>query len=257
MNRKAFRYYIWLILVCISYSCHTKKDQGKGITIAAAANMQYAMEALKDTFEIQTGIRCELIIGSSGKLTAQIREGAPYDIFVAADMKYPEELENEGMALAPAQRYAKGTLVLWSMVEGLTPAMEVLSTGAVNHIALANPKTAPYGRAARELLESYGLFDELEDKMVYGESISQTNQFILSQSAEAGFTALSVVLSPEMKGKGQWILLEDSLYSPIEQGVILLRHKTTTSRAAWQFFDYLLSEEAGTILKEYGYTVNE
>ena len=172
------------------------------ITIAVAANMQFAMRALTHAFEKQNGITCDLIISSSGKLTAQIKAGAPYDLFVSADMKYPEDLYKSGFALEEPKIYAYGKLVLWSMDQEVKPSLAVLKTQAIKHIACANPKTAPYGVAAVEALKHYGLYNQVKSKLVYGESIAQTKQFIISESAELSFTAKSVVLSPDLKGSG-------------------------------------------------------
>lgn len=246
-----------LLVICLgSLSCRKSPSKEKNITVATAANMQFAMEALVAQFTARTGISCEVIIGSSGKLTAQIKEGAPYDLFVAANLLYPEEIARSGRAKSPPEIYAYGTLVLWTLTEGLEPSLEVLSGQEVTHIALANPKTAPYGRAAEEVLHYYSLYDSLRPKLVFGESIAQTNQFIASGAAEIGFTSLSVVVSPAMKGKGKWIALDSAGYSPIEQAVVLLNRDEATG-GAQLFYDFLLSEEAGQVLKNFGYSRRE
>lgn len=227
------------------------------ITIATAANMQFAMEELTAEFTKQTGVECELVISSSGKLTAQIKEGAPYDVFVAANMKYPNEIENSGFAANTPKVYAHGRLVLWTMVEGLKPSLDILTSKEIEHIALANPKTAPYGIAAEEVLKFYNLYDKIKDKFVFGESISQTNQFITSQSAEVGFTAMSVVLSPEMKGKGKWMEIAKNAYAPIDQGVVVIKNESGLNQSAIRFYDFLSSDEAKDILTKFGYAVHE
>lgn len=237
--------------------CGKKKDRPGMVTIATSANMQYAMKALGEYYRDSTGIDCQLIVGSSGKLSAQIREGAPFDLFVAANMKYPAEIERLGLAVEPPKTYAYGTLVLWTVQEDMTPSLEILRTGSVTHIALANPKTAPYGEAAIEVLQRFGLLESVNHKLVYGESISQTNQFILSGAAELGFTSLSVVLSPQMQERGNWIPLGQELYKPIKQGVVLLKRKTGKGETAKQFYDFLFSHKAAEILKKFGYSVNE
>lgn len=246
-----------LSVLCLgSVACRKSASKEKSITIATAANMQFAMEALVAHFTARTGISCELIIGSSGKLTAQIKEGAPYDLFVAANRLYPEEIVRSGRAKSPPEIYAYGTLVLWTLTDGLEPSLEMLTGPEVTHIALANPKTAPYGRASVEVLNYYGLYDSLKPKLVFGESIAQTNQFITSRAAEIGFTSLSVVVSPAMKGKGRWVVLDSVGYAPIEQAVVLLKQEGTIE-AAQQFYDFLLSEEAGRVLKNFGYSRRE
>lgn len=226
------------------------------ITIATAANMQFAMKVLTEAFTAQTGIGCDVVISSSGKLTAQIKEGAPYDVFVAANMKYPNELFDSGLTVNKPKVYAHGYLALWSMVEGLNPSLEELKSDAVQHIALANTQTAPYGMAAIDVLKHYELYEELEKKLVFGESVAQTNQFVYSESAEVGFTALSVVLSPPMRNKGRWVKLEEG-YAPIEQGVVLIRKSEKELEAAAQFYAFLFSIESKQILEDFGYLVNE
>ena len=248
----------WLRLVLLTIvfvGCQNNND--KKIIIATAANMESAMLALTNAYAHKTGVKFELIVGSSGKLTAQIMEGAPYDIFVAANMKYPEAVYAGGKAKNDPKVYAKGKLVLWSMVENTPVSITALSDPDIEHIALANPKTAPYGVAAQEVLQHYGLNEILGPKLVFGESIGQTDQFIISRAAQIGFTALSTVLSPEMKGKGSWILINPSLYSNISQGVVLVNRKEETNQGSQGFYDFLFSVEAKEILKEFGYLVDE
>jgi len=247
-----FRLFTSVLLV----ACGSKTDTDK-ITIAAAANMQFVIPELIKQFTANTGIKCELIVGSSGKLTAQIKEGAPYDIFIAANIKYPEEVYVSGKAIAKPKVYAYGQLALWSMVANIHLSIDSLVSKKIQHIALANPKTAPYGEAAVEVLNKYNLDTKIKDKLVFGESIAQTNQFISSESVEVGFTALSVVLSPKIKEQGKWIVIDSSLHTPIEQGVVLLKQENTNTKQAKQFYDFLFSAEAKNILKKYGYLVNE
>lgn len=223
--------------------------------IATAANMQFAMEELTRAFTAQTGIECETIMGSSGKLTAQIQEGAPFDVLVSADMKYPEELLKNGFATAPPVVYAHGRLVLWTVAEGLMPQMDLLTDPSVRHIALANPATAPYGAAAWQVLLAMDLLDQVEGKLVYGESIAQTNQFITSAAAELGFTALAVVRSPAMRDVGRWIVIDPAGYDPIAQGAIVLNNRPEAADRARRFCAFLESEDAHAILLDYGYDV--
>lgn len=224
------------------------------LTIAASANIQYAMEELIGRFSEETGISCELIVGSSGKLTAQILEGAPFDLFFSADMKYPKEIYRKGLASEPPRIYAFGHLVFWSLDDELGLTKEGLLSKEVRHIAMANPETAPYGRAAEKLLRGMGVYEKIESKLVYGESIAQTNQFILSGTAEVGLTARSVVSAPEAKGKGQWKETDQALYEPIAQGLVRVKSRDPEKEKwARDFEDFLRSQTAIAILHKFGY----
>lgn len=235
-------------------SCQTRKPQP--LIIAAAANVQFAMQELIDAFQKETGAPCEIVLSSSGKLTAQIQEGAPFHVFVSADMIYPEVLFKNGLTTGPPEIYAYGKLVLWTLAEDVEPSPEGLVSDQVRHIAIANPKTAPYGTAAIEALRHFGIFEKTEPKLVYGESISQTNQFIISKTADAGFTAKSVVLSPKMKNKGHWEDVDENAYTPIAQGaVIIQRGGEEAKNEAREFYRFLFSEKARGILQAYGYEV--
>lgn len=252
---------IWRILCyCfggIAFLSSCAEPSKQKITIATSANMQFVMHELVEDFNLRTNIECDLIIGSSGKLTAQISEGAPYDILVAANMKYPEFIHAQGLSTNPPKIYAYGKLVLWTADSSLDPSLELLLSNSTDKIALANPQTAPYGEAAIDVLKKHGLLDSLQHKLVYGESVAQTNQFIISGAADVGFTALSVVKSELMRNKGKWMLIDKEDYKPIAQGVVLLNTKKKVNRLAKEFYDYLFSEEAGEILEEFGYSRNE
>ena len=230
------------------------------ITVAVAANMQFAMDSLKAKFENETGIKVEVILGSSGKLTQQIEEGAPYDVFVSADTKYPAELYNKNFTADSPRVYANGLLILWTGRGNIQPSsnLRVLLGDDIKKIALPNPKTAPYGVAAAEALKYYNVLDKVQPKLVYGESISQTNQFILTQSADIGFTAKSVVVADEMKSKGQWVAVDIRSYSPIAQAAVRLKHgEQNAKQASEKFYGFLYSAAAKEIYKKFGYVVNE
>jgi molybdate transport system substrate-binding protein len=248
--------YILSVVVILLVSCGTR-ERNQGLTIAVAANMQFAMEEIAMAFTEETGVPCDLIIGSSGKLTAQIMEGAPFDVLVSADMKYPESLRDEGLAATDPEVYAYGSLVLWTLNDSLDLSLAALQREEVRHIALANPKTAPYGVAAVDVLRHYGMYEALKDRLVYGESIAQTNQFIISGAAQAGFTALSVVLSPQMKGKGQWISPDPASYEPIAQGMVVIRREGDSNKGGMAFRDFVFSDRAKEILAKFGYFTNE
>lgn len=232
--------------------CQTKTD-APVLTIAVSANFQYVMDSLVAGFEAETGIACRTVAGASGNLTAQVREGAPFDVFVSADMRFPQALYAEGLAADSPRAYARGRLVLWTLYPDRVQTLSDLRRPDVQHIALANPETAPYGRAAVEVLEKQGLMQEVEHKLVFGESVTQASQFILSQSAEAGFTALSVVLTPQMRSKGSWIEVDTAGYSSILQGVVVLKGTARQEALARRFQAWLLSPGVGRQLTRWGY----
>ncbi|MCF6296693.1 MAG: molybdate ABC transporter substrate-binding protein [Flavobacteriaceae bacterium] len=242
----------FFIIFLLFIAC--KQKQKNKLTIATAANMQFIIHELVNSFTKETGIECEVIVGSSGKLTAQIKEGAPFDVFVSADMKYPNKLFKNGLTTKTPTIYAYGKLVLWTMFDNLKPSLNLLLSDSINHIALANPKVAPYGLSTIEVLNHTKMFKKVKDKLVYGESISQTNQFITSKVAEIGFTAKSVVLSPNIKGKGTWVDIDSSYYSLIEQGIVILKNRPSQINNAQKFYNFLLSAKAKEILNKFGYS---
>ncbi len=250
---------IRLFAVAISFlSFHSAptKAQEKKITVAVAANMQYAFAELKNEFEKNNDMKVNVVVGASGNLTRQIVQGAPFDVFISADTKYPENVYSQGFAAEKPKIYARGALVLWTTKEGLklNPELQFLLLPGIKSIALANPKIAPYGTAAESLLKKYSLFEKLKNKLVYGESISQTSQFIASGNADVGFTAKAVVLSGQMKTRGRWIELDSKEYPPILQAAVLLKYGTKNhSVASKKFYEFLFSEKAKDIYKKYGY----
>lgn len=229
------------------FGCNEKEQK---VRIATAANMQFAIDSLAKNFTLKTGIPSQSVISSSGKLTAQITAGAPYDIFLAADMKYPKVLFEKGLTANQPKVYAKGKLILWTLKDSISPSIAYLETDKINHIAIANPETAPYGAAAMEVLKHYQLGQKLKNKLVFGESIAQTNQFIHSEAAEIGFTSLSTIKAPKLMNKGRWIEIDTNLYPPIEQGIVILKNH---HKDADQFYDFLFTEEARNILNHFGY----
>lgn len=219
--------------------------------------MQFTINELVKEFSKTTGNECEIIISSSGKLTAQINEGAPFDVFVSANMKYPIDLFEKGLTLGKPKIYAHGKLVLWTMKNEIEPTIPILENKNIKHIALANPKTAPYGNAAIEVLNHYQILKKLNSKLVYGENISQVNQFVNSQAAEIGFTSKSVVLSPKMLHKGKWIEIDNSIYSPIAQGIVCLKNDSAKENLALKFSDFIFSKKGKEILNTFGYSTSK
>ncbi len=244
-----------LIVICFATILSCKKNNESTLNIAVAANMQYALKAIAKGFTQKTGIKCNLIIGSSGKLTAQIKEGAPYHLFISADLKYPNDLYKNNLTTHKPQVYAYGSLVMWTMDSNIKPSYNILSKKEIKHIALPNPKLAPYGVATLESLKKQQLYKSLKEKLVFGENVAQTSQFITTKSAEIGFTSKSIVLSPSMKGRGNWIDVDKTLYSPIAQAAVIIKQQSTDPKVK-QFYDFLFSEEAKKMLQKNGYFVD-
>ena len=238
-------------LIVLLFSCNTEhKDK---LRIAVAANLQFAMQELVYDFSERSGVECEIIVSSSGKLTAQIIEGAPFDLLLSADMKYPQELYKRNLTLFPPEIYAYGNLILWTLHEDITLNLEYLLSEDVSHIAIGNPKTAPYGASAMEVIQKIGIEKAIQKKLVYGESIAQTNQFIISEAVDLGFTSKSVVMSARMKDKGVWKEVDKDLYKPMAQGMVVLKSRKAFEAKAIQFRDYMLSSEGKEILHKFGY----
>jgi molybdate transport system substrate-binding protein len=227
------------------------------LSVAVASNMQFVFAEIRAEFKKETGHEVLAAYNSSGKFATQIMNGAPFDVFLSADMEYPKHLYLRGFASSAPKVYAYGSLVLWSMKNiDLNQWQTLLVDDRVRKIALANPKTAPYGREAMRVLRYYKLDGKVQSKLVFGESISQANQYIYSGVVELGFTAKSVVVSPEMKGHGKWIDLPPASYQAIAQGAVILKHgKESRGALAQQFFDFLYSAKTRAILERNGFTL--
>jgi len=232
------------------FSCSSEsKNQ---ITIAASANTQYVLNELVTTFEKENSINCEVILGSSGKLTAQIEAGAPYSIFLSANAKYPNYLINKSNLYGTPKTYALGKIALFSTTIKSERLIESLTSDKIKKIAIPNPKTAPYGIMAKEYLEKIGVYEKIKHKLVYGESILQTNQFVISGAAEIGFTSISTISSNVNVLKNiHWTPISDSLYTPLEQQLLIL----DTNKATDKFAQFMLSNPAKKVLKQYGYGI--
>ena len=241
-----------IILLCLFFSvfsgCNSvKKEQ---LIIAAASNMQFVLQEIINQFEIEKNSSCHLITASSGKLTAQIEAGAPYDIFISANAKYPEYLMKIGVIQFQPKTIAFGKLVAFSNKELKLPLADYLISTEVKKIALPNLKTAPYGEIAKQALENMNVYNKVLPKLVYGESVSQTNQFVILGAADVGFTSKSIVFSRLNINKNQFTEIDDSLYeSPKHQLVII----NSNNENAKQFVDFLQTEKAQQILVNYGY----
>lgn len=229
------------------------------ITVAAAADLNYALKDLAARYEQKTGDKVSLSFGASGNFFSQIQSGAPYDIFFSADVDYPKKLAAAGLVDSASLRtYAVGHLVLWvpnnSRLDPQKLKMDLLLEPSVTRISIANPQHAPYGRAAMAAIEHYGLKDKVAGKLVLGENISQAAQFVQSGNAQAGLIALSLALSPTMKDAGRYWELPPAAYPEMLQSVAILsssKHK----QAAQAFIDYISSAEGSAVLEQYGFRV--
>jgi molybdate transport system substrate-binding protein len=228
------------------------------IKIAVAANVSYAIGDLKQAFmKYHPETKVQVILGSSGKLSAQISHGAPFGLFMSANMKYPTTLYEEKSAITKPVVYAKGALALLSVnAQDFSQGIAVLENTKIDKIAIANPKTAPYGVAAKEALENAKLYEKIKSKFVYGESISQTVTYATT-AADIGIVAKSSLFSPHMvtyKKEKHWVDVNASLYTPIDQGMVILKsgEKNPEVKA---FYDFMLSAKAKAILERYGYKV--
>lgn len=228
------------------------------ISIAVAANVSYAIDPLVNTFKREhPKTEIELIFGSSGKLTSQIKHGAPYDLFLSANMTYPMALCDANMSVNRPVLYAQGSLAILSVKERhYEDGLLLLNTADIQKIAIANPKTAPYGVATEEALKNAGLYEALKDKFVYGESISQTIIYTTT-AADIGIVARSSLYAPQMlkyKKGVQWSDVNATLYTPIDQGMVMLKRAEGNAEVK-AFYDFMLGAKAKEILTSFGYSV--
>lgn len=224
------------------------------VQVAVAANFAAPFHKIAANFEAATGHKAVAIVGSTGKFYTQIKAGAPFEILLAADDETPRKLVDEGLAVkGQTFTYATGKLVLWSTKpDGVDAQGEVLKKGNFTHLAIANPKLAPYGAAAVETLKALGLYDSLSTKIVQGESIGQAHQFVSTGNAELGFVALSQVAPPDKPAVGSMWVVPAKLYTPILQDAALLT-KGADKAAAQALLTYLRGDAAKAVIKSYGY----
>ena len=228
------------------------------ITIAVAANVSYAIDELKAEFaKSNPETKVQVTLGGSGKLTAQIKNGAPYGLFMSANMKYPQALYDDKMAITKPVVYAQGALAYLSVKKlDFSKGMELLRDEKIEKIAVANPKTAPYGKAAEEAMKNAKIYDDVKSKFVYGESISQTVSYAVI-AADIGIIAKSSLYSSKMaeyKENVNWTSVDPALYTPIKQGIVLLKYGEENKEYK-AFYDFILSDKAKVILKKYGYMI--
>jgi molybdate transport system substrate-binding protein len=228
------------------------------VTVAAAADLQFAMQDVAARFQKETGKTVRPIYGSSGNFFQQIQNGAPFDMFFSANLDYPKQLDAAGL-IEPGSfyPYARGKIVIWVRNESkldLSSGMKALLDPSVKKIAVANPQHAPYGQAAVAAMQNQNVYDKLKEKFVLGENISQTASFVVSGSADVGIVALSLALSPNMKDKGRYAEVPADEYPPIEQACVILK-TSKNEETARQFLSFIKTAAIGDVLKSYGFDV--
>ena len=242
---------IAVLVVNVAWSASAQE-----ITVAAASDLQFAMPELVRGFEQQTKARVKISYGSSGNFFSQIQNGAPFDVYFSADISYPQKLEAAGLTEpGTLRKYATGRLVIWVRNESrldLSKGLRVLYDPSVKKIAIANPAHAPYGRAAVAALQSEKLYDNVASRLVFGENISQTAQFVETGNADAGLIALSLAIAPAMKAKGRYVEVPSSAYPAVEQACVVLKSSRRKDLAR-QLLEYVTGIEGKKILARFGF----
>jgi molybdate transport system substrate-binding protein len=230
--------------------------QAGKITIAAAADLKFAMDEIVDAYKKSNAAdQIEVVYGSSGKFNTQMQQGAPFDLFFSADIAFPRELAKNGLAASEVRPYAVGRIVLWSAsMDASKMTLDSLTDPQIARIAIANPQHAPYGKRAEEALRSSGLWEKIESKLVYGENIANTAQFVQTGNAQVGIIALSLALSPELSAKGGYYLIPDKLHAPLEQGFIITK-RAAGNALAKRFAEYMASRPARAVMTKYGFVL--
>lgn len=231
------------------------------LTIAAASDLNFAFRELVAEYEKKMGPGVKLSLGSSGNFFSQIQNGAPFDLYFSADIGYPKKLEEAGLAVPGSlYRYAVGRIVLW--VPARSPlaveklGMEALLDPSIKRIAIANPKHAPYGRAAVAAMQHFKMHDRVKDKLVLGENISQTAQFVESGASDIGIIALSLALAPVMKEAGKYWEIPADTHPPLEQGAVILNSSKHQTEAK-VFLEFLKSDRGREVMRRYGFVLPE
>lgn len=244
-------------LVAVGSAC---SSGGGTVRVAAAADLQFALQSVIEDFHRNyPAIKIEPVYGSSGDFYSQLANGAPFDVFLSADMSYPRKLVQSRIAdVNSLVIYSVGHIVLWtpknSPLDVEKTQTGTLTLDSVHKIAIANPEHAPYGRAAEQYLRSQGIYEKVQPKLVLGESIAQTLQFVESGSADVGIVALSEAMSPPIRDKGRYYVIPEDTYQAIEQGAIVLTH-AKNQQAAHQFVSYLLTPGARRALGQFGFSM--
>ena len=247
-----------IIALCLFVMTGANVAVAEEITIAAASDLSFAFKELVTEYEKTSGNHVKLTLGSSGNFFSQIQNGAPFDLYFSADIAYPRKLEETGLTVPGSlYQYAVGRVVLWIGNEShldLSKGLETLREPTIKKIAIANPKHAPYGRAAVAAMEYFKVYDQVKDKLILGENISQAAQFIESGACDAGIVALSLALAPVMKAAGQYWEIPAIAHSPLEQGAVILK-QSKNPEAARQFLEFIKGPHGQEIMKRYGFTL--
>ena len=247
----------FLLILAISFeSCHNSRAQ-EPLYIASAANFRYPAEEIIKSFESRYNIPCELITASSGKLTAQIIEGAPFDVFLSADEKYPNLLREKNLIAGEPNVYAIGKLIFWSFNKNFNAWDSKIRDLRRIQCAIPDPNTAPYGFAAMQVLERSNMRYSTGYEIIFGESVNQTNQFIESGSVDFGITSASSVINSFLNDEGNWSFIPDSLYTPIQQSAVVVKGNSRKTKAANQFLEFLSSRDIHSTLIKYQYELPE
>ena len=252
MSIRKLQLIAFLAMVCIS------RCVAQEITIAAAADLQFAMQDIADRFQKETGKTVKLIYGSSGNFFQQLQNGAPFDLFFSANLDYAKKLEAAKLTEPDSfYQYAKGKIVIWVPKDSkldVSSGLQVLLNPSIKKIAIANPQHAPYGQAAVTAMQTEHIYDKIQDKLVLGENISQTASFVVSGSADIGIVALSLAMSPNMKDRGRYAEIPSDEYPPIEQACVILG-ASKNKEVAKQFLSFIKRPAIGDVLKSYGFEV--
>ena len=249
--------YLRIFLVAlIVLGCTLPAHSAEKITIAAAADLKFAMDEIIAGFKKDNpGSDIQVTYGSSGKFHTQIQQGAPFDLFFSADISFPRELAKTGIAASEVKPYAVGRIVLWSNAMDATKmTLANLTDPKITKIAIANPKHAPYGKRAEEALKASGLWDKLQPKFVFGENIAQTAQYVQSGNAQFGIIALSLAVNQELAAKGGYYLIPANLHNPLEQGYVITKVGANKPLAK-KFADYMGSKKSRAIMTRYGFVL--
>jgi molybdate transport system substrate-binding protein len=254
--RRTFRH---LLVVLLSVGLSASTSAQKPPAVAAAANLNFALTEIAERFAADRGLRVELVFGASGTLTRQILDGAPFELFLAADEEFPKQLAAAGLTHDSGVVYAVGRLAIFAprgspliVDERLEGLARLMKAGRVSRFAIANPEVAPYGKAAEAVLRKRGLWDTVRPHAVLGDTIAQAAQFATTGNAVGGLLAYSLVLAPGFADRGTYAVIPDADYPPLRQRMVLLERASPTTTA---FYAYLQGDAARAIFRKHGYAV--